>query len=58
MGDHDGLESVITIGWNAHKTSETDVSELFSGMHESFTYALEILNSVSVLSDVLQAIKL
>jgi hypothetical protein len=20
MGDHDGLESVITIGWNAHPT--------------------------------------
>jgi hypothetical protein len=40
------------------ETSETDVSELLSGMHESFTYALEIFNSVSVLSDVLQAIKL
>jgi hypothetical protein len=23
MGDHDGLESVITIGWNAHATCGT-----------------------------------
>jgi len=23
MGDHDGLESVITIGWNAHPNNGT-----------------------------------
>jgi hypothetical protein len=23
MGDHDGLESVITIGWNAHSKLKT-----------------------------------
>ena len=39
------------------EATKTDPSGLSSGMEESLTYALAIFNSVNVLSDELQSVK-
>ena len=48
----------MRISQPATETSETEASGLSSGMDERRTYACAIFNSVSVLSDLLQLVKI
>jgi hypothetical protein len=39
MGDHDGLESVITIGWNAQSMNATPAKKNYSSFFVIYRYS-------------------
>ncbi|MET4324112.1 hypothetical protein [Bradyrhizobium sp. RT5a] len=51
MGDHDGLESVITIGWNTHMRAREscEIIRHERNIHEGLAFTGENLFSPSLL---------
>lgn len=55
MGDHDGLESVITIGWNAHASFASAIhpshipiiNEVYSPSQEEVDEAHEVVSALA-----------